>query len=105
MSMDKDIASPGEHLKKMAAHSKAIQGESQALFSEAQDTIRDVEAMLEAHPWGVALTAMGVGYVLGGGLFTRLTARLLCLGTKTMFLPMLEERISRVFAAPHPDDA
>lgn len=103
--MDRDTASPVEHLRKMAAHSKAIQGESQALLGEAQGAIRDVEAMLETHPWGVALTAMGVGYVLGGGLFTRLSARLLCLGTKTLFLPMLEEHLSKVFAAPHPDDA
>ncbi len=103
--METDVCSTVGRLRKMAGHSKAIRGESQALLDEAQGAVRDVEAALVAHPWEVALAAMGVGYVLGGGLFTRLTVRLACLGTRALLLPALQGEVSRVFAAAHPGDS
>jgi hypothetical protein len=42
----------------------------------------DVRGRAKAHPYGAVAAAIGLGYVLGGGLFTRLTARLLKAGVR-----------------------
>jgi hypothetical protein len=58
----------------------------------------DVAALVEAHPVGTLATALGLGYALGGGLFTGFTARLLRLGLKLgvqlALLPALEREVS-----------
>jgi hypothetical protein len=58
----------------------------------------DVAALVEAHPVGTLATALGLGYALGGGLFTGFTARLLRLGVKLgvqlALLPALEREVS-----------
>ena len=36
----------------------------------------DIEGRLQRNPYGVVAGAVVVGFVLGGGLFTRLTARI-----------------------------
>ena len=58
----------------------------------------DVAALVDAHPVGTLATALGLGYTLGGGLFTGLTARLfrwgLKLGVQLALLPALEREVS-----------
>src|SRR5882724_929848 len=58
----------------------------------------DVAALVEAHPVGTLATALGLGYALGGGLFTGFTVRLfrwgLKLGVRLALLPALEREIS-----------
>jgi len=58
----------------------------------------DVSALVDAHPVGTLATALGVGYVLGGGLFTSLTSRLLRwglrLGVQLALLPALERELA-----------
>jgi hypothetical protein len=48
--------------------------------SALTDVTRRVDERVKQHPYGTLAAAVGIGYVLGGGLFTRLTARLLRLG-------------------------
>ena len=36
----------------------------------------DIEGRLQRNPYGMIAGAVAVGFVLGGGLFTRLTARI-----------------------------
>lgn len=52
----------------------------------------------KAHPWRSLALAVGVGYVLGGGLFSALTARLLGAGTRLALraavVPMLAQNIA-----------
>lgn len=100
MEMDRHLMSSAGHVRRMAAHSKAIQGESQALLAEARAAVDDVRGAVVENPWGAALAAMGLGYVLGGGLFTRTTARLLCLGARAVLLPAMEDRLSRAVSEP-----
>ncbi|HEY2731948.1 MAG TPA: hypothetical protein VGK52_18530 [Polyangia bacterium] len=58
----------------------------------------DVVALVEAHPVATLATALGLGYTLGGGLFTGFTARLLRLGLKLgvqlALVPALEREVS-----------
>jgi hypothetical protein len=55
----------------------------------------DVRGLVERHPYGTLAAALGAGYVLGGGLFTALTGRLvraaLGLGLRFVVLPTLEQ--------------
>jgi len=36
----------------------------------------DIDGRLQSNPYGMVAGAVAVGFVLGGGLFTRLTARI-----------------------------
>ena len=50
----------------------------------------DLPGRVDRHPYGMVAAALGAGYVLGGGLFTPTTARLLRLGFKVASLPNRE---------------
>ncbi len=46
-----------------------------------------------AHPYQALLIAAGVGYVLGGGLFTRLTMSMLRAGVRMGALPLVRRAL------------
>jgi hypothetical protein len=58
----------------------------------------DLAAIVVAHPVGAVAAAVGVGYLVGGGLFTRLTSRVLRLGLRLglqfAVLPALEQEMA-----------
>jgi hypothetical protein len=58
----------------------------------------DLGELVAAHPVGAMATALGVGYLVGGGVFTRLTSRLLRLalrlGVQFAVLPVLEQELA-----------
>lgn len=54
---------------------------------------------VEASPYGMVAAALGVGYVLGGGLFTGTTMRVLRIGMKLAALPMVRDRLLDVAEA------
>lgn len=57
-----------------------------------------IEERVDRHPYGSVAAALGIGYVLGGGIFTPLTSRLVSLGlrigVRLAVLPMLKDEIS-----------
>ena len=48
---------------------------------------------VEKSPYGMVAAALGVGYVLGGGLFTPTTLRVLRLGMKLASIPAVRDRL------------
>jgi hypothetical protein len=66
---------------------------------EAGRTVRetlDLEGRVARSPYGMLAGALGVGFVLGGGLFTRVTARLLGAGLRLGLmaaLPLVQEQL------------
>jgi len=60
----------------------------------------DIDGRVRRNPYGTVAAALGVGYVLGGGIFTPLTARIvglgLRLGVRLALLPMLKDQISEL---------
>ena len=63
----------------------------------------DIVGCVERHPYGTVAAAIGIGYALGGGVFTPLTSRLLRLGfrigVRTALFPILKAELSEVAQA------
>ena len=63
----------------------------------------DLRARVKEHPYGALAAAAGAGYVLGGGLFTRLTARTVNLALRVAaslaVVPLLEREVAKLIEA------
>lgn len=76
-----------------------IGSEAQQLWTDASSAVRDLGQTLdlrgrvERNPYGMVAAALGVGYVLGGGLFTPLTARIIRLGVRLAALPLVKDEL------------
>jgi len=58
--------------------------------------IVDIEGRVDRHPYGMMAGAMGAGFILGGGLFTRLTEKLAAAALRIgvmAALPSLESKL------------
>jgi hypothetical protein len=57
-----------------------------------------IEERVNRNPYGSIAAALGIGYVLGGGIFTPLTSKIVALGLRIgirlAVLPMLKDEIS-----------
>jgi hypothetical protein len=74
-----------ENLKKFATTaSSALNGVSDAA---------GLSEKVNESPYGMALAAIGVGYVLGGGLFTSTTVRMVRLGARVAAIPVVRDRL------------
>jgi hypothetical protein len=69
------------------------------VFSDVTDTL-DIKGRLNRNPYGTLAAVVGIGYVLGGGFFTPLTARLVRLGLKMgvrlAILPLLNDEAANL---------
>jgi len=66
----------------------------------------DIEGRVERNPYAMVAAAVGVGFVLGGGIFTRLTASLVGAGLRLALmaaLPVLQEELVRTVSGPKSD--
>jgi hypothetical protein len=72
---------------------------AQQLMEDARGAVRqigtalDLRGRVERHPYVMAMAALGVGYVLGGGLFTPLTARMVRFAIKLAALPLVKDEL------------
>jgi len=69
----------------------------------------DVRRRVRRHPYAFLAAAAGVGYILGGGLFTRTTARLLGVAGRVAALPVIRSELiglaeAVLSGAGHADD-
>ncbi len=87
------------HLEQVLRHSKALRSEAGALVQEVRGmgfdlrNALDLKRRMEERPWSTMAVAAGVGYLLGGGLFTPLTGRMVRLGTRVLLLPILRAQL------------
>ncbi len=71
----------------------------QHLWSNARSAVSDLgqtldlKGRVDRNPYGMVAAAIGVGYVLGGGLFTPLTGRILKLGVRLAMLPFVKDEL------------
>jgi len=76
---------------------------AQEAWSRTRETVNDlkerldIEGRVARNPYGMMAAALGVGYVLGGGLFSPLTARLvgfgMRMGLRLAAIPFLENEL------------
>ena len=63
----------------------------------AKNTVaRALSLQLHHHPYRTLLAAAGFGYVLGGGLFTRFTFKMLRIGARMGALPLVSRELAGV---------
>lgn len=75
----------GEQLETLAKNANsALNG-----FSDAVGLTEKVEK----NPYAMVAAALGVGYVVGGGLFTPTTARLIKMGMKLASVPLVRDQL------------
>jgi len=65
--------------------------------------LADLKRQVSRHPYGTVAAALGIGYALGGGIFTPLTSRLvrrgLRIGIRIALLPVVKAELSELAAA------
>lgn len=59
----------------------------------------DIPKQIHEHPYRTLAVAAGIGYVLGGGLFTPLTGALVRVGARVALLPMLQSTVGNLAGA------
>ena len=56
----------------------------------------DLRGRVERNPIGMVAAALGVGYILGGGLFSPLTGRLVKVGLRLALIPVIKSQLASV---------
>jgi hypothetical protein len=89
-----------DHAKRMAEEARAFK---EAVASQAETFTRaiDLRGRVERNPLGMVLAAVGVGYVLGGGLFSPLTGRLVRVGIRLALIPLVKSQLSNIVGETH----
>ena len=79
-----------------------IENSAQQMWDEARGVVTDISQTLDIrgrmqrHPYAMMVAAAGVGYVLGGGLFTGFTGKLLRIGVRLAALPFVKEELFNI---------
>lgn len=102
--MEGQVNGHTSHADEVLRHSKALRDEAGALYGELRCAVADASRVLdlkgrmERTPWLTLAAAVGFGYLLGGGLFTRATARALHFGSRALLVPLLRAQIEALAA-------
>ena len=75
------------HSKRAPSLNDRITDASETVSSAVEAASEGVAEKIEKYPYAAVATALGVGYVLGGGLFTKTTARVFELAAKLVMIP------------------
>jgi hypothetical protein len=91
----------GHKVDQIGSDAQQLWTDARGAVTDLSDTL-DIRGRVDRNPYLMVAAALGVGYVLGGGLFTRTTGRLLRLGVRLAALPMVkDELIGMAEAALH----
>lgn len=87
-----DHSSFGEKVEDVSETAQQFISSAQSAVKDLGDRL-DLSGRLQRNPYGTLAAALGVGYVLGGGLFTSMTGRLLRLGVRLAALPLVKDEL------------
>lgn len=82
----------GERVDQIGSDAQRLWEDTRAAAEDLGHTV-DLRGRLERHPYGTLAVAFGVGYLLGGGLFTPATARVVRMGMKLAALPLVKDEL------------
>jgi hypothetical protein len=81
-----------EHASRMVDEARAFGSALSGSFENLTQAL-DLRGRVERNPIGMMFAALGVGYVLGGGLFSPTTARLLRIGVRLALVPLVKSQM------------
>ncbi|MGZ6125515.1 MAG: hypothetical protein ACXWLR_11185 [Myxococcales bacterium] len=83
------------HGRRMVEEARAFKD---AIGDQADSFTRaiDLRGRVQRNPLGMVLAAAGVGYVLGGGLFSPLTARVVRIGLRLALIPLVKSQLANI---------
>ena len=85
----------GERVEHINQSAQDLWNEAQGAVTQLRETL-DIQGRVDRHPYGMLLAAAGVGYVLGGGLFSRFTGSLVRLGFRVAALPFVKQELLHI---------
>jgi hypothetical protein len=86
---------PIHHASKMVEEAKAFKSSLSDSAARFQETL-DLRGRVQRNPIGMVIAAAGIGYVLGGGLFSPLTGRLVKIGVRLALIPLVKSQLGAV---------
>lgn len=93
---------PKAQTQQILEDTRHIADDAQQLYNRIRED-NPISYYYDKNPYAVLAAAAGVGYLLGGGLFTPFTRRLLRVGLKVMALPAAASQL-RELASPKTGD-
>jgi len=97
----------GRQMEKVGHTAEQMWDRTRDSFSDFSDAV-DLKGRVNRNPYGTVAAALGIGYVLGGGLFTPLTARIvgmgLRIGMRLAVLLLLKQEVAEVLESIEDDD-
>lgn len=103
MSNDQTATTDAERIlrdgQKVLDDSKRLADDLRQAAEKANPT-QALQATYEQNPYAVIAGAAGVGYLLGGGLFTPFTRRMLRIGMKALIVPLALSQARQLSADP-----
>jgi hypothetical protein len=84
-----------EHGRRMVEEARAFKDAIGTQADSFTKTI-DLRGRVERNPIGMVLAAMGVGYVLGGGLFSPLTGKAVRIGLRLALIPLVKSQLANI---------
>ena len=82
----------GQRVDQLGSDAQQFIDNARSAVADLGQTL-DLKGRVERNPYGTLAIAVGVGYVLGGGLFTPLTGRILKLGVRLAALPFVKDEL------------
>jgi ElaB/YqjD/DUF883 family membrane-anchored ribosome-binding protein len=98
--------SAGDGNKKLGKRIEKVGHTAEQVWDRTRDSVSDIsnaldiQGRVQRNPYGTVAAAVGIGYVLGGGLFSPLTSRIvglgLRIGLRLAVLPMLKQEMAEL---------
>jgi hypothetical protein len=82
----------GERVEDINQTAHELWSEAQGAVTQLKETL-DIQGRVDRHPYGMIAAAVGVGYILGGGLFSGLTGGLVRMGLRVAALPFVKQEL------------
>ena len=89
----------GHRAEEVAQHADKAGAAAHQFFDEAKATGQglmeaiDLGGRVQRNPYGMVAAALGIGYLLGGGLFSRTTGRVFRMGVKLAAIPLVRDEL------------
>ncbi len=87
----------GQRVDRVSDSAQEAWTQTRGAFSDLTDAI-DIKGRVKRRPYGSVAAALGLGYVIGGGIFTPLTSRIvrlgLRIGVRLALVPLLKDQIA-----------